>query len=138
VQRDFFPGQVRRTYLEYFVLRELIREAIDKQQLSDAQIQAKDRQVQSIPLQGWRSRTFPSDEYSKLRFWLRVIDSRWQTLRKMHPPQSPAFEWGREIVLQEHANAFFGGVTGGKIGYTALPAALQPRPPVRRAVPKKP
>jgi len=140
VERDFFPGLLRRTYLEHFVLSELIRAAIDKQKLSDDQIKAKDLLVEGIrtPFTGWRSRKFPSDDYSKFRFWLRVIDSRWRKLSKMHPSQSPAFEWVKEIVLQEHANAFFGGI----ISYTSLPPSLRPKPPVRTVrptpAPKKP
>jgi hypothetical protein len=130
VERDFFPSQLRRTYLEHFVLSELSRDAIRKENLSDTAIKAKNLEVDKIPLTGWRSRKFSSD-YSKLRFWLRVINFRWQRLNEMHPSGSPAFEWGKEIVLQEHANAFFGGI----ISYTPLPPSAQPRPPARPARP---
>jgi hypothetical protein len=116
VERDFFPTPLRRTYLEHFVFSELIREAINRERLSQSQIEAKNREIEGMPLKGWRSRSFSSD-YSKLRFWLRVIDFRWRRLMQLHRPGTPEFERGKEIVLQENANAFFGGL----VRYTPRP-----------------
>ncbi len=116
VERDFFPTPLRRTYLEHFVFSELIREAINREGLSQLEIKAKNREIERIPLKGWRSRIFSSD-YSKFRFWLRVIDFRWGRLMQLHRPGTPEFERGKEIVLQENSNAFFGGL----IRYTPRP-----------------
>src|SRR5262249_2283086 len=120
VERDFFPTPQRRTNLEHFVLMELIRAAINREGLSDTQMKAKDKEVQDMDLKGWRARTFTSD-YSRFRFWLRVIDFRWRRLEQLHRPGTRAFERVKEIVLQENANAFFGGL----VRYT-------PRPEVRK------
>jgi hypothetical protein len=122
VERNFFPTPLRRTYLEHFVFSELIRKAINREGLSEFQIKAKNREIEGIPLKGWRSRTFSSD-YSKFRFWLRVIDFRWRRLMQLHRPGTPEFERGKEIVLQENASAFFGGL----IRYTPRPAMLRPK-----------
>ena len=116
VERDFFPTPLRRTYLEQFVLGELMREAINREGLTDSQVKAKNREVESIPLKGWRSRAFSSD-YSKFRFWLRVIDFRWRRLMELRRPGTPEFERLKETILQENANAFFGGL----VGYTPRP-----------------
>lgn len=109
VQRDFFPSKLRRTYLEHFLLSALIGEAISRERLTAEAIAKKNEEADRLPLKGWRDRKFSSD-YSKIRFWLRVIDFRWQQARKLHTPGSPEFERLKEQVLQEHANAFFGGV----------------------------
>jgi len=109
VERDFFPTPLRRTNLEHFVLMELISGTISREGLSDSQMKEKDREVQGMDLKGWRARTFTSD-YSRFRFWLRVIDFRWRRLEQLHRPGTRAFERAKEIVLQENANAFFSGL----------------------------
>ena len=86
VERDFFPSPLRRTYLELFVLNELMRQAIQREKLTDRdQLRAKNEEVSRIPLRGWRSRKFMS-EYSKIRFWMRVIDFRWQRAMQLRQP----------------------------------------------------
>lgn len=121
VERDFFPSALRRTYLEQFVLSELMREAVKLEKLTNNQIAAQNQQVDALPMNGWRSRRFSSN-YSKLRFWSRVIDFRWQQLMKQQQTGTPAFERVKEQVLQENANAFFGGI----ISYTPRPAPPRP------------
>ena len=121
VERAFFPTPLRRTYLEHFVLTELTREAIRREKLDHSQIAAKNQQVATLPMNAWRSRSFSSD-YSKLRFWALVIDFRWRQLMKQRQPGTPGFEWTKEQVLQENANAFFGGI----ISYSARPALTPP------------
>jgi hypothetical protein len=116
VQRDFFPSKLRRTYLEHFLLGELMFEAIRREKLDPIDIQKRDSEVEKLPLAGWRARKFSSD-YSRLRFALRVIDFRWRQAEKLQKPNTPGFERLKEQVLIEHANAFFGGL----IAYKARP-----------------
>jgi hypothetical protein len=91
-------------------------EAISRENLAEEDINKKDKEVESIPIDGWRSRNFSSN-YSKLRYSLRVIDLRWQKAVKMYTPGTVEFEKLKEQILHEHANAFFAGV----ITYTPLP-----------------
>lgn len=116
IERDFFPTALRRTYLEHFVLLGLSQEAISRERLTPADIDKKNKEVDRIPIAGWRHAKFSSD-YSKVHFSLRVIDFRWQQTSKLKTPGTPDFERLKEQVLHENANAFFGGV----ISYTALP-----------------
>lgn len=116
VERDFYPSALRRTYLEHFFLLGLAQEAIHRERLTAQDIDKQNKEVDRIPIMGWRDRKF-SSEYSKLQFWLRVIDFRWQQASKLKREGTPEFEKLKEQVLHEHANAFFGGV----ISYTALP-----------------
>jgi len=137
VERDFFPVS-RRTYLEHFMLSELAREAIKREGLSDTERKAKNLEVAAIPIKGWRARKFSSD-YAKLRFWLRVIHFRWERLDAIHGSNPAAFDRGREIVLQEHVNAFFGGL----LSYTPRPTrtrapTAQPRPTSPRPASPRP
>ena len=55
-----------------------------------------------------------SSDYSKVRFWMRVIDFRWQRAMQLRRPGTVEFARLKEQILQEHANAFFGKL----IGYT--------------------
>jgi hypothetical protein len=114
VERDFFPSSLRRTYLEHFVLSELMRNAMEREKLTDLrELESKDEEISRIPIHGWRTRKFTSD-YSKIRFWMRVIDFRWRRLMALRKPGNIEFAQLKEQILQEHANAFFGGL----IGYT--------------------
>lgn len=132
VERDFFPSQLRRTYLEHFVLSKLARDAIKRERLSDQARKAKDAEVAALPFKAWRSRKFSSD-YAKLRFWQRVIHFRWERLRAIHGSNFAAFQRGKEILVHEHANAFFGGL----LRYTPRPvksgaSTTKPRSPGAR------
>jgi hypothetical protein len=109
VERDFFPLALRRTYLEHCVLVDLAQTAIKKEGLDSAAIRAKDQEVGRLPLQGWRARKFTSD-YAKVRFAMRVIDFRWARVHVLRRPGTLEFERLKEQVLQENANAFFGGL----------------------------
>ena len=133
VERDFFPARSRRTYLEHFVLSELAHEAIKRERLSDEARKAKNVEVAALPIKGFRSRKFASD-YAKFRFALRVIDFRWERLRTIHGSDPKAFQRGKETVLQENANAFFGGL----IGYTPRPAPARASPPQPRPANPRP
>lgn len=149
VERDLFPSELRRTYLEQFVMMERISEAIQREKLSQQEMDRRNKAINRIPLGGgmdhylntskpifynrwWVGPYFISQpsynpqmrsprpitsEYSKLRFWLRVIDGRWRRFLNQNSPQSQNFEAAKERILQEHARAFFGGV----IGYTPRP-----------------
>jgi hypothetical protein len=50
VQRDFFPGQDRLTYLEHFVLTERMLDAIRRQKLKPADIVRIDKEIDAIDL----------------------------------------------------------------------------------------
>jgi hypothetical protein len=50
VQRDFFPGEERTTYLEHFVLTERMLEAIRREKLKPADITRIDREIDAIDL----------------------------------------------------------------------------------------
>ena len=116
VERDFFPTALRRTYLEHFVLLGLSQEAISRERLTPEDIDRKNKEVERMPISNFRDAKFSSD-YSKAQFSLRVIDFRWQKASKLKTPGTPDFDRLKEQILQEHANAFFGGV----VSYTALP-----------------
>jgi len=133
VERDPFPSKLQRTYLEHFVLMGLLGEAILREKLTPTDIQKKNEEADRIPLTGWRDRKFASD-YSKIRFWLRVVDFRWRRLQQLRLPTATAFAQASETVLREHANAFFGGlvqytpVGGAGKGSTAGPMCVPARP----------
>jgi len=117
VERDFYPAQLRMTYLEHFVLGERMRDAVQSEGLDAEGVKAKISEAAGAPLKGWRSRKL-SSEYARLRFALRVIDLRWRRLKELHGSNAAAFARTKEQVLQEHANAFFGGA----FAYTPRPA----------------
>ena len=50
VQRDFFPGKDRLTYLEHFVLSERMLDAIKREKLKPKDIQRIDKEVDAIDL----------------------------------------------------------------------------------------
>jgi hypothetical protein len=50
VERDFFPSGRRRTYLEQFVLGELIKRAIQDEKLDKVAIALKDKEIDSFPI----------------------------------------------------------------------------------------
>lgn len=109
VERDPFPSNLHRTYLEHFVLMALLAEAGPREKLDATAIDKKNKEADRIPVTGWRDRKFASD-YSKLLYWLRVIDFRWRKLEELRKPGTAAFDQAKEQVLHEHANAFFGGI----------------------------
>jgi hypothetical protein len=115
------------------VLSELAHEAIKRERLSDEARKAKNVEVASLPIKGFRSRKFASD-YAKFRFALRIIDVRWERLRTIHRSDPNAFQRGKETVLQENANAFF----GGSITYTPRPAGAWASPPQPRPASLRP
>lgn len=50
IQRDFFPGSDRRTYLEHFVLNERMLDAIRREKLKPADVERIDKEVDAIDL----------------------------------------------------------------------------------------
>jgi hypothetical protein len=132
VERNLFPGVPRKTYLESFVLSELLREAIVKENLGSSDIDKHRMAVENIPIKGWRDRQFKTN-FAKFLFWQRVIDFRWKRFDEL---QRKGQKINREQVLQEHANAFFGGI----IAYTHLPKPPAPKPVAQppRKVPMRP
>ena len=50
VQRDFFPGEDRVTYLEHFVLTERMLDAIGREKLKPADIERIDKEIDAIDL----------------------------------------------------------------------------------------
>jgi hypothetical protein len=137
VERDFFPSDPRRTYLENFVLSELINRAIQDEKLDKVAINAKDHEIASLSIPEMmatflgrlalqyyvkypnkivfyepKRKTFVpiKPEYSRLRFLQRVMDARWRLFLAQNSPRDPNFDAAKERVLQEHARAFFRGV----------------------------
>jgi|GEM_PF-3790210 len=122
VQRDMFPSELRRTYLEQFVLSELINKAIARESLSSSNIETHNAWVDRLPLNVQRAMQHPwlilyldekagiyksfQSKYDELRYIQRIIDRRWEDLGK-NPQADPEI---KEKILQEHAGAFFGGL----------------------------
>jgi hypothetical protein len=131
VERDIISGDQRRTYLEEFVLGELLTSAAAK--LTSQQIRQCDEIVGRIALGRPPYTSFltltpqfanPSGgqltrfrlEYPNVRLALRVIDARWRSVADLDQRDilhDPALE----TMRQEHAKAFFGNLAQ----YTALP-----------------
>ncbi len=126
VERDFFPGTRRRTYLEHFVFSDLIREQVTFQKLDEPAIKALNRQVDGLklgkPLQVFLNTEFPADHtvdseskivpgavgpYFELRLVLRVISARWKEFLEFEFSEEAREKEAREKVLQDHARAFF-------------------------------
>ena len=126
VERAFFPGMHRRTYLEHFVFSDLIREQVEFQKADEKAIEAWNRQVDGLrlgkPLDVFLNTEFPVDHtvdpesrivpgavgaYFELRLVLRVISARWNETLKLEFSDDSAFEKAKEKVLQDHARAFF-------------------------------
>jgi hypothetical protein len=122
VQRDMFPSELKRTYLEQFVLSELISKAIAKESLSSGNIQTHNELVDRLPLNVEGAMQHPwlilyldkkagiyksfQSKYDELRYIQRIIDSRWEDFGK----NSLADPDIKEKILQEHAHAFFEGI----------------------------
>jgi hypothetical protein len=127
VERSRISGEPRSTYLEKFFFDIRIREA--RQLITDVEAARLERIVRGIPLNPANVDQFVDRHamilffnpdigiydivtapYGKWLFWRRVIDERWRVFDQR--PNITDAE--REIVLQEHAAAFF----DGGIGYT--------------------
>jgi hypothetical protein len=150
IQRNFFPGNDRRTYFEHFVLNERMLEAIQREKLKPADIERINKEIDAIdlkhrPLDKNLTDPFPiyydpgtpagkpqgsgispkalfktiATDYGKFRFWLRVIDARWKHLIATRGTVPRLSDPEREKVAQQHAKAFFGGLSA----YSALPVA---------------
>jgi len=132
VERSFPERAVCQTYLEGFVLEELTKDTIRQEKLSKEDIIEKDKEVDSkIPLvlkslddflrkpSLVTSELRLSSEYSKLRAFGHVITAHWKRLSDQHP--SGVDFRAKELVLESHARAFFGGV----ISYTPVPIPLR-------------
>ena len=124
VQRDFFPGQLRRTYLEHFVLNERLFTARTRH--PDTDIKKYDEFVAQIELSKRSLDSYLEDsprfvnprngkisvfqqEYPNLRLALRVIDARWRSVKDIAQRdlyRDPVLEKMREA----HAKAFFNGL----------------------------
>ncbi|HKR00639.1 MAG TPA: hypothetical protein VJT09_08195 [Pyrinomonadaceae bacterium] len=127
IERDFFPTEPKRTYLEHFVLSELRNEAIRTDQLDSRDTDVIAQLVNNIPLDAKRADeflrtgkflaseekildTYKTKEYPKHQFALFVIGARWNSFSAQHSTSDPDFEKAREKLLQEHARAFFRNV----------------------------
>jgi hypothetical protein len=123
VQRDFIQANMRKTYLENFVLGERISKAAYKEGLSADERSRRDAKINALPLAQFGSismqypalityyvketkmyRVFDSD-YEELRFIERIIDSRWREYEKSGGDLDV-----KERLLQAHALAFFDGI----------------------------
>lgn len=131
VERDFFPGKLRLTYLEHFVLNERLFTARTKH--LDVEIEAFDKFVDRIPL-GKRplsSYLKPSpafihpdtgklgifqNDYPKVRLMRRIIDARWRSVKNLDR-RDLYLDADLEKMRQEHAKAFFDGLAS----YTQIP-----------------
>jgi hypothetical protein len=109
VQRDFFPGPLRRTYLEHFVLTELAVEAIQREKLTAADVARIDGEVDALKIDFPSLRSIKTF-YGVNRFHLRGIDLRWRALvqRRGGEPRNGDLE--KEKFLQEFAANFFVGL----------------------------
>ncbi|RZU76727.1 D-alanyl-D-alanine carboxypeptidase-like protein [Micromonospora kangleipakensis] len=142
VERDFFPGEQRRTYLEHFVLAELLNSG--RQQLSQSQIAAYQELVPKIslgapPFKGFltampqftdprRGRTALFRlMYPNILLALRVVDARWRSVSNLDP-QDDADDATLENVRLEHAKAFFAGLASYTRRPPKAPGSAQPRP----------
>jgi hypothetical protein len=134
VERDIFPGQLRRSYLEHFVLSERLHEA--RRQLSDDDVKKYDNFVKQIdlskrPLNSYLAASpqfvhprgkkgevsrFQQD-YPNLLLALRVIDLRWQSVKSLVQEGDLYRDAELEKMRQEHAKAFFAGLAT----YTQVP-----------------
>jgi D-alanyl-D-alanine carboxypeptidase len=138
VERDPFPGKQRRTYLEHFVLSELLLSGrsmlVDKTDIekSDKIIKKYDEIVEGITLGSPPHRGFLTLNphfmhprrgrmpiftlmFPKVLLALRVIDARWRSVKDLD--QRDAQDTTIENMRQEHAKAFFNNL----VTYTKLP-----------------
>jgi hypothetical protein len=137
-ERDWFPSAQRLTYLEQFVLGAARVDALQLQQLSDADIKAIETKVRAIDL----SKAAPKKSHSLLiellrgtpvasltaqfpviqsavgraTFVLRIVDVSWRDLQK-RAGSTDRWPAAREARLQRHARLFF----DSKITYTKCP-----------------
>jgi hypothetical protein len=131
VERDFFPGQQKRNYLEHFVLSERLQAAWAP--LSAEEIDADDKLVASIDLGKHKlahyvtanptfvdphtgKETSFKSRYACVRFMMRVIDARWRAIRDLDS-RDLDHDAGLEKCRQQHADAFFEGLAT----YTPVP-----------------
>jgi hypothetical protein len=131
VERDFFPGQQKRTYLEHFVLSERLQAAWAP--LSGDEVDADDKLVARIDLGKHKlahyvtanptyvdpdtgKETSFKSRYACVRFMMRVIDARWRAIRDLDS-RDLYHDAGLEKCRQQHADAFFKGLAS----YTPVP-----------------
>ncbi len=142
VERDAFPGKLRLTYLETFVLGEHLESARQKlrdtfvpnkrARTAEEEIDAFDKFVDRIPLEKRPLASYLTAnpafirpdrdklaifqaEYPTVRLIRRILDARWRSVR-IHS-RDPYREPQLEKMRQEHARTFFGGLAA----YTSVP-----------------
>jgi hypothetical protein len=79
IQRDFFPGELKRTYLEHFVFSELALEAIQRERLTANDINRINKEVDALKIE-FRSSQSIKSAYGQWRYLLRGIDLNWRGL----------------------------------------------------------
>ena len=131
VERDFFPGEQRRTYLENFVLGELRASA--RTELTDEQAKQYEGIVNKISVETPPYTSFLtltpqfvhprrgrmpifSLRYPNILLALRVIDARWQSIKDLNQ-RDVLHDTSVENMRQEHAKAFFDNL----VNYTKRP-----------------
>jgi len=131
VERDFFPGKLRLTYLEHFVLSERLDDA--RKNLPEEAVKAFDKFVDRIPLDKrplasylnaspafihpdkGKLVVFQSD-YPKVRLMRRIVSARWLSVKNLDH-RDRYHDADLEKIRQEHAKAFFDGLAS----YTQVP-----------------
>jgi hypothetical protein len=143
VERDFFPGKLRLTYLEHFVLSERLNDARKKllaafvpsirARTAEEEIEAFNKFVDRIPLEKRPLASYLNanpafirpdrntlaifqPDYPKVRLIRRIIDARWRSVKNLDRPDL-RFDVGLEKMRQDHALAFFDGLAS----YTHVP-----------------
>ncbi len=128
VERDFFPGKLKMTYLEHFVFSELAKQQIDKAGLKPKRIQEINKEVARleflVPLNQFLVEKFPStltqnpktklrpvfvDPYFELRLISLVIHKRWKRFERLKQSGLLLTSRDKECILQQHQRSFFPG-----------------------------
>jgi hypothetical protein len=150
VERDFFPGRLRLTYLEHFVLIERLKEAREKLEATFVQnkrsrnaaeeIAAYDAFVDRIPLEKNplesymvadpvftrpdrdKSARFAVD-YPRLRLIRRIIGARWRSVQDLalNVPGNPKLQQTRRDHIEKMRQEHARLFFADLAGYTKLP-----------------
>jgi hypothetical protein len=121
VERDFFPGEQKRTYLEHFVLSDLhssARTELTSEQAGQYEKIVKKISIGSPPYTSFLTLTpqfaHPRKgrmpifrlRYPNILLALRVIDARWRSVKDIEQ-RDVLQDTTLENMRQEHAKAFF-------------------------------
>ncbi|MDX2033442.1 MAG: hypothetical protein SF339_22390 [Blastocatellia bacterium] len=106
IQRDFFPSELKQTYLEYFAVSELALAAIQREKLTADDVSRINAEVKALKLHVSSVRALKTD-YARVLWKSRNIDARWRALEQHLNRKPRDTDPDKEKLLQHNAHWSF-------------------------------